>query len=297
MLALARPFDLASPTSLIAFEAAGRHESFKKAARELNVTPAAVSHQIKALEADLGCDLFLRQHRGVSLTEKGAFLFQALQRGFETISEAIGELRVKAEPVDVTIVTTTAVSALWLTPRITKFWRSHPSVTISQLVSDVPVAVGRSDLSIFYGDRRTGPGEDQVLFRDRILAVGAPQFADEHGIKSLSDLAKAPLVHSSVEEAGWTTWDDWMAALGQPVPKGPRLRVNNYMIGLQAALDGAGAVLGWEGLIEGLLDEGRLVQLVPECIPSPAPFQLRIHPHASGKARLFGEWLAGKVEG
>ncbi|TGT51825.1 LysR family transcriptional regulator, partial [Mesorhizobium sp. M2E.F.Ca.ET.166.01.1.1] len=76
-----RPYDLPSMTALICFEAAARNESFKTAARELNVTPAAVSHQIKALESDLKCDLFLRRSRGVELTEKGAFLFVALQRG------------------------------------------------------------------------------------------------------------------------------------------------------------------------------------------------------------------------
>ena len=80
-----RPYDFSSMTALICFEAAARNASFKAAAQEMNVTPAAVSHQIKALEQDLGCALFIRRHRGVELTERGAVLLVSLQRSFETI--------------------------------------------------------------------------------------------------------------------------------------------------------------------------------------------------------------------
>ncbi|MEJ2714520.1 MAG: LysR family transcriptional regulator [Acidihalobacter sp.] len=139
-------------TALTCFEAAARNVSFKKAAEEMSVTPAAVSHQIKALETDLECSLFRRHHRGVELTEKGAFLFVAIQRGFETISDAVAELRERPETVDVTIRSSTAVSSLWLTPKISAFWKIHPSITVSQIVSDVPGMHCRCDLSIHYGD-------------------------------------------------------------------------------------------------------------------------------------------------
>src|SRR5690606_1933325 len=108
------------------------------------------SHQIKALEEDLGCALFLRRHRGVGLTEKGAFLLVALQRGFEGISAAVTHLRERPQAVDVTIRATTAVSALWLTPKITTFWKTHPSITVAQIVSDVEPAAGRHDMTIGY---------------------------------------------------------------------------------------------------------------------------------------------------
>ena len=126
---MARPYDLSSINALICFEAAGRNMSFKDAAAELNVTPAAVSHQIKALEADIGSALFIRRNRGVELTEKGAFLLVALQRGFETISDAVIQLRDQHETVDVTIRTTTAVSSLWLMPKIAAFWKIYPNIT------------------------------------------------------------------------------------------------------------------------------------------------------------------------
>ncbi len=286
-----RPYDLSSMTALLAFEAAARHGSFKLAAQELNVTAAAVSHQIKALETDLGSTLFRRQHRGVELTQDGKTLVASLQRGLETISEAVTHARARPDTADVTISTTTAVSALWLTPRITAFWRTQPDITVSQIVSDVPAGVGRTDLSIFYADRRSETADDRKLFPDRILALGAPGFAAEHGIARLRDLLEAPLIHSGEEAAGWTTWDDWFAGLGLPSPRGRRFNVNNYMIALQAAQDGVGAVLGWERLVHNLLQDGKLVPLFDNHIPAPQPFHLRVHSHASTRARLFADWL------
>lgn len=282
-------------TALICFEAAARNASFKKAAQEMNVTPAAVSHQIKALETDLGCNLFLRRSRGVELTEKGAFLFIAIQRGFETISEAVTQIRDRPETVDVTIRTTTAISSLWLTPKISAFWKIHPAITVSQIVSDVPAMAGRCDLSIHYGDPQENGVEYRTLFQDRIVALGTPAFAAEHGITRVEDLLKAPLIHMSNEETNWTTWADWFLALGRPLPKGRNFYVNNYMIALQAAQDDVGAVLGWDGLVESLMQGGRLVQLVADTIPSPVPFHLKIHPKATSKARLFADWLVKAV--
>merc|ERR1711991_1069998 len=111
--------------ALISFEAAARLESFKSAATALNVTPAAVSHQIKFLERDLRTPLFIGQHRGVELTESGAYLLVAIQSGFEQVSQALDQLKLRQSKSAVTIHSTTAVSSLWLTPRLAEFWKLH----------------------------------------------------------------------------------------------------------------------------------------------------------------------------
>ncbi|MFV0301556.1 MAG: LysR family transcriptional regulator [Paracoccus sp. (in: a-proteobacteria)] len=288
-----RPYDLSSMTALICFEAAARRSSFKAAAQEINVTPAAVSHQIKALEEDLGCMLFFRRHRGVELTEKGAFLMVALQRGFETISEAVLQLRESPETVDVTIRASTAVSALWLTPRIGAFWKINPGITVSQIISDLPGPGGRYDLSIRYDTPWDNGEEWRPLFQDSILALGSQRFRDQHRIRGAADLLRVPLIHMRSEDNAWTGWADWFGTLGYPVPGGRSLYVNNYMIALQAAEDDMGAVLAWTGLLGNLLESGRLVRLVPESIASPLPFHLTVHPRASVKARMFADWLIG----
>lgn len=286
-----RPYDLSSITALVCFEAAARNLSFKQAAGEMNVTPAAISHQIKALESDLGCQLFIRRSKGVELTEKGAFLFVALQRGFEAISDVVSEIRDRPEAVDVTIRATTAVSSLWLTPKISAFWKFHPAVTIAQIVSDVPAQANRCDLSIHYGNPEDDHCEYRKLFQDRIVALGTPRFMAEHAISSIRDLLEVPLIHSSGEETNWTSWPDWFQSLGLPAPKGRSFYVNNYTIALQSAQDDIGAVLGWDGLVGNLMQDGSLVRLVPESIASPVAFHLKIHPRASAKARLFADWL------
>ena len=286
-----RPYDLPSLTALACFESAARKASFKDAAQEMNVTPAAVSHQIKALETDLGCSLFVRRSRGVELTEKGAFLFLSIRRGFEAISDTVVQIRDRRDTVDVTIRTTTAVSSLWLTPKIAAFWKIYPAVTVSQIISDIPGVSGPCDLSIHYGDTDESGLEHRILFQDRIVALGTTAFAEQHRIASVEDLLKVPLIHMSNEENGWTTWTDWFQSLGHAAPKGRGFFVNNYMIALQAAQDDVGAVLGWDGLVKSVLEAGRLVPLVPESVPSPVPFHLKIHAKATAQSRLFADWL------
>lgn len=286
-----KPYNLPPLNDLACFEAAARHRSFKLASNELNVSPAAVSHRIKALEHELGQPLFTRRFRGVELTEAGALLFVSLQRGFEVMSESVARIRSHHLRRAVSIAATTAMSTLWLMPRLAAFWRLHPMVAISQIVQDSGTPEG-ADLSIHYGDPSLQDDETITLFQDRILALGTLQFARNHGIGSLSDLSRVPLVHTQTESREWTSWPDWFAHLGAAKPQGPAFFLNNYLVALKAAEDGVGAVLGWEGLLDSYLTTGRLVPLVPEAMASPFPFYLRIHGPASANARLLADWLA-----
>ncbi|MEQ5872435.1 LysR family transcriptional regulator [Sagittula sp. NFXS13] len=287
-----RHYDLPSLNALLCFEAAARNLSFKTAATELNVTPAAVSHQIRRLESDLGSEMFRRQHRGVELTEAGAYLFVALQRGFEGIAEAVRDVRAGPDTEDVVVQTTTAVSAFWLTPQLTAFWKARPDIIVSQLVSDAASAPGRADLSIHYGSMAEDDPACLPLFRDDIIAVGTSEFAATRGINSIHDLHGAPLIHVVAEGMEWTGWSEWFAKFGLSPPPGRGIVVNNHMIALQLARDGVGAVLGWTGLIDDLLDSGALVPLVAERMTSPQTFYLQTHTKASRQALVFRDWLA-----
>lgn len=274
--------------ALVAFEAAARHVSFTLAARELNVTPAAVSHQIKALETELRCALFRRHHRGVELTETGAYLLVALQRGFETMADALDQLRHRASRASVTIRVTTAVSALWLTPKLAQFWKAHGDISVAQIVSDVDHDAAECDLSIHYGDMRREPGACSILFHDRIMALGSPGFARAHSIHRVEDLASLPLIHL---DSSWTDWAEWFRILGYSGAVKTGHRVNNYMIALQAARDDMGAVLGWIGLTREYIDSGALVPLLPIHVDTAEDFYVTLHPHASTRAQLVYNWL------
>ena len=278
--------------ALVSFEAAARLVNFKAAARELNVTPAAVSHQIKALEADLGTRLFERHNRGVDLTEKGAYLLVAIQRGFDHVGDALDQLKSRASPTSVTIHSTTAVSSLWLTQRLASFWRAHPRIAVSQAVDDMRRYAANCDLSIHYGDMGLETAPCRALFRDTITALASPAFAEEHDIKSVTELGRIPLIHLEMAENNWATWEEWAGSLGYDGPLMMSHRVNNYVIALQAARDGMGAVLGWDGLTADLVASGRLVRLLPDSLPSPLDFYIAQHNESSDRARLVFVWLA-----
>ena len=288
-----RPYDLPPMSALVAFEAAARHEGFKAAAQELNVTPAAISHQVKALETELRFPLFHRHHRGVSLTETGAYLLVALQRGFEAMGEAVDQLRRRSGRTSVTIRVTTAVSSLWLTPKLAQFWKSHGDISVSQIVSDTDQAMTDCDLSVHYGDMSRDTGTRSVLFHDRIMALGSPDFARAHPVTSLSDLARLPLIHFESGISGWTDWQAWLRALGYDGPVNASHRVNNYVIALQAARDDMGAVLGWVGLTHSYIDRGQLVPLLPVEVETVEDFYVKLHPNAPKRARLVHDWLVG----
>lgn len=288
---LKRPYDLPPMSSLVSFEAAARHVSFKSAARELNVTPAAISHQVKALETDLQCALFHRHHRGVELTETGAYLLVALQRGFEAMQDAVDQLKARRARTSVTIRATTAVSYLWLTPKLAQFWKTHGDISVAQIINDTDPAQSECDLSIDYGRTEQGNGTSSPLFQDRIMALASPRFAAKHQVRRAEDLAKLPLIHLDTAMLGWTNWPDWLHAQGYAGPIGTGHRVNNYMIALQAAKDDMGAVLGWVGLTRDFLDKGDLVPLLPDQVTPAEHFHVRLHSAGSDRARLVYDWL------
>ncbi|MCR9212881.1 MAG: LysR substrate-binding domain-containing protein [Proteobacteria bacterium] len=289
-----RHYNLPPLTTLASFEVAARHLSFKVAARELNVTPGAVSHQIKALENDLGIQLFERIHRGVSLTEHGEKLYSALQQSFNDISETLSYIRRAASGNSVTISATTAVSALWLTPRLAGFWKAHGEIPINQLLSDHPPPQGQIvDLSIKYGASR-GPNKiSHKLFSDSLTPVCSPEFAKDGSSLSLADLARQPLIHVDADDKSWTTWESWFRELGYRGDIATGLHVNNYMIALQAAEDGAGIVLGWQQLIRPLLEQRKLASFGRHSLEAPHSFYLIMEtddrlPHS---ARITRDWL------
>ncbi|MEM7215433.1 MAG: LysR family transcriptional regulator [Pseudomonadota bacterium] len=284
-------FNLPPLSTLDAFDAAARHRSFKRGAAELNVSPSAVSHQIKALEADLGVSLFERTNRGVELNRDGAALYTALEHGFGHISQAVESLREQSSGRGVEVVATTAMSHLWLTPRLGKFWREHGSITVNQQVSDSPWSDERYDLLIRYGDVSADNGDCDILFKDHLRPLASPQFSEANRIERLEDLVKLPLIHLNAPDRQWTSWKDWLATMGYtgPVPDG--LTVNNYVIALQAAQDGMGLVLGWERMTAPLLGSGSLKTFTNFRSVAPKLFYVRKSSRAGLQAEILRDWL------
>jgi len=265
-------FKLPPMASLLAFEAAGRLSSFRQAADELSVTPSAISHQIKARIVLLG----------------------ALQTSLANVSSVIEQLRHGGEHRPVTICSTTAISSLWLTPRLSQFWKAHGNISVNQHVADAGPARGMAiDLQIWYGKKQQSDTQSRLLFKDRLLPVCSAAFAAGLVDRSLDTLAKQPLIHLDTVSQ-WTNWATWFNGLGyyDSLPAG--MRVNNYTIAVQAARDDVGILLGWERLLAPIIERGLLVTLDEHVLEAPGSFYLTsVNDGGTMRepVRLLHDWL------
>ncbi len=197
--------DFPSLTSLRAFEAAARLQSFSLAARELNVTHAAVAQQVRGLEAHLGCELIFKQGRGMALTNEGARLAQALAEGFRGIGQAIDELKAAEPGAPVRVTLTPAFAAQWLMPRLKRFWAAHPDVPISLHPEKRVVDLRRDgiDLGIRFGSGKWPGLEAEFLTAAQYEIVGAPSLLRGRKNLTMAELSAMP----------WVIEEDWPEAL------------------------------------------------------------------------------------
>lgn len=187
---------LPSLATLRAFETAARHQNLSQAARELNVTHAAISQHVRRLEEELGEPLLLRQGRGMALTDAGRLLAENLGNGFATIADGIEQIRQRGQDRPVQISVTPAFASHWLMPRIGSFWSEHPEIKISINPSANLVDLRRDgvDLAVRYGDGNW-PGVDTELLTDgEFVVVSHPDLVRGRQVNSLSDLVDLPWV-------------------------------------------------------------------------------------------------------
>lgn len=293
-----RHYNLPPLTTLSAFEAAARHLSFKEAASELSVTPGAVSHQIKALESELGAALFVRKHRGVELTEDGQDLFEALGTSFRQISKVLEKIRSNDSENHVTVGSTTAVAALWLSPSVIRFWQDYPHVKVNQMAQD-KAFTDRPDIDLFirYGRDANAQLTHTKLYRDILTPVCSPQMAADLKGASLEDLVQRRLIHLETQDSTWTTWSSWFHDLGFSGAVPVESRVNSYALALQVARKGAGLALGWKRLVQPMLASGKLVALEEFSLPAPDNFYLVGRPddQLSEGALALKNWLLNEL--
>ncbi|AEC21111.1 LysR family transcriptional regulator [Pusillimonas sp. T7-7] len=248
-------------SALRAFEAAARLGSFKAAAEELAVTPTAVSHQIRALEAQTGLALFDRQVRKVSLTDAGAQLYPVLRDGFDAFEATLARLKQQRTRALVSISATNAFTVKWLVPRMADFRRKHPDIDLQLQASDdlVDLRSTAVDIAIRYG-RGPYPGlAIEPLFTDRFAPMANPHL----GVVSPEDLARVPLIRFDWKQPQPEnpTWERWftIAQRRQP-PQASQLRFSDEGHAIQAAVAGHGIALVSLALIADELEAGHLVQ-------------------------------------
>ncbi|MEM9736421.1 MAG: LysR family transcriptional regulator, partial [Pseudomonadota bacterium] len=185
------------------FEAAARAGSFARAAEILNMSPPAVSQQIKALEGALGQKLFLRGARSVTLTEVGRTYLPSVVRALHSIENTTVNLFGGSEERTLTVKCNLLFLTGWLAPRVLEFQRQHPHVrlTLAEDTQDNPWVAEDQCLKILFEGSFAGGDRRDVLFGERIYPVALPQIAAE--IETAEDLLRYPLVDVPTHRANW----------------------------------------------------------------------------------------------
>ncbi|TIN51812.1 MAG: LysR family transcriptional regulator, partial [Mesorhizobium sp.] len=246
--------------ALRAFEAAARHESFAKAADELGVTPAAVSHQVKALEAWLGSPLFVRHAQGLHLTDAGRSALPSFSTAFDALGLAVQELRISAPRPQVSVAALPSIAQLWLAPRLPALRAAHPALRPSIHALEEPPDFRREpfDLAIFL--TRSGAGRSFKLCDDVIFPVCAPALARQ--LKTPAELSSQLLLWDTTWTEDWSLWFEVAGVKGPSIETGSEFSL--YSMAVQAAVDGAGVLMGHEALVSRALAAGSLVAPFPE---------------------------------
>ena len=243
------PRSLPPLTALRAFEAAARLSSFTRAARELHVTPAAVSHQIRGLEKFLGVTLFRRTTRRLELTEQGRVAAELFREGFEKLARGVSQLRADETDASLTLSVTTAFATRWLVPRLGRFARRCPGIGLQLRAGTQPVDFDHDDIDIAVRIGRGGVAGAKAipLFGESVVPLASPAFIRNHGLRRPADLARVPLLHDdSMRRVGRPTrWSEWLAAAKvRNVDTGHGMHIDDGHLVLQAAAGGSGVSLG-----------------------------------------------------
>ncbi|MDY7103178.1 MAG: LysR family transcriptional regulator [Actinomycetota bacterium] len=247
-------------TSLVAaFEAVARHRSFRAAADELHLTPSAISHRIRTLEAALGCPLFARTTRSVTLTTPGEAFLPAAQEVLATLSAACRELAGAAHPV-VTITTTDSVATCWLIDRLAAVADLVPGVEVRVLTTPAGVRFDPSstELAVDYGSPGDWPsGDPVVVATERVTPVCSPAFAAQHPLATVDDLAGPALLGDQNLVVDWAAF---VARTGGSAATVDGLRLattyNHSHLALRAAAAGHGLALASAPLADDALARG-----------------------------------------
>jgi LysR family transcriptional regulator, regulator of gene expression of beta-lactamase len=242
--------------ALRAFEAAARHLSFTRAAIELCVTQAAISHQVKGLEARLGVQLFRRLPRGLALTDEGLALLPQLESSFDRIAELIEGVSSGGPTQLLSVAAVGTFATGWLIPRLGAFHATHPRIDLRLFTNNnrVDLAGEGLDQAIRFGDGAWHGTEAVSLLQAPLTPLCSPALARQ--LNTPADLLSMPLLRSYRADE----WPRWLALAGTAAPalRGPVFDSSLAMA--EAAMQGVGVALAPAAMLSRMIEEGRLIR-------------------------------------
>lgn len=292
------PFD-----ALIAFDTAARLRSMTLAAKGLGLTPSAVSHRIRRLEAFMGVPLLYRHNAGLTPTPAG----EALMEGLAGVMDSMAELRklclAAAGPHRMRVGVGAALAQNWLLRRLPNFAAAHPEISIEVVVveNEAPQQVADLDVRVLWvpvTDLRS-MAVQQPLFQERVFPVCHPSLLPNGFVPGDIDVLRdLPLVHKGPagrDTAKEWSWSTWLERLGLPQRTTESLRFTSIGPAITAALEGAGAVLARTMLVHDAIAEGRLVRLLSSELDMPSSkahiVRWPVARRTDERVRIFVQWL------
>ena len=289
------PKPLPPLNSLRAFEAAARHLSFTRAADELNVTQAAISHQVKGLEDHLGVCLFRRMPRRLLLTDEGQALLPDLRDGFARLAQAVERVRTGGASGSLTVSTMTTIAMSWLVPRLPRFQEACPDIDIRITTSQKLVDFTREeiDVAIRYGNGGWPGVFAEKMFDDVLTPLCGRAFRDR--LRRPEDLRGVPLLRST-EEMEWPAWLAAAGVTGVDLTRGG-LVFDSTQIAVRAAADGMGVCMATPSLFADEIAAGRLFQPFPLTVANGKAYWLVAAENGANrpKVRRFRDWVFDEV--
>ncbi len=278
-----------------AFEAAARHLSMTLAAAELNVTPGAVSRQVRSLEDFLGVRLLHRGHQQISLTRQGADYFRGVTKAIDALRDATQLLKRRAQRKQLKVRAYTTFAMAWLIPRLSGFHAAHPAIEVLLTASLDPVDFRKEDLdgAIRLGDGKW-PGANSVRLVSNILTpVASPALVASSKLKKPTDLRHHTLLHSIARPDDWRHWLDAVGA-GDTVDASAGMTYQSSSMVYAAAVEGQGIAMAQLFLVENELRYGKLVRPFKQTVDmGDYTYYLLTPSHRAESAHMqkFRSWL------
>ncbi len=282
-------------TCLRSFEATSRLGSVTLAAKELHVTHSAISQQIKVLEEIVGLTLFVREGRGLRVSEDGRLYALQIRKALGDIAEATRLIQAQPRNDELVVAVLPSFGRAWLLPRLPGFQRLYPHISIRLQASLTVSNLHQEsvDIGIRMGKGDWEGVEQQLLFHDEVVAVAAPHFNRGRLPQTPQQIIDSPIIYNT------ESWLPWCEAAGVEMSRERQgLCSNDSNLVLEAVRLGQGIALERRSLVYDAIERGELVQLSAVSAPYAYPYWLVWPPRerSEGKQREFSHWLSGEVE-
>lgn len=283
--------------ALRAFEAAARWSSFTRAADELNVTQAAVSHQVRLLEQHLGEHLFIRHRNGLTMTDRGQDYFVTVHQALRQVSEATERIVCGVGPARLVISALPNFALRWLLPRLSGFRQRHPDIEVVVSTSPRSLDFQRNEMDVAIRFCDAGDAHHyEYLFTPVMLPVcNEALLTNGRPLRHPDDLRQHALIHIVAEDHEWRRW---LAAAGLSEPAAQNsLQVDSFALAVQAAIAGHGVALAPLPMVFGDLESGRLQAPFTTTIQSHRAWYL-VYPeiaHATRGVAAFRRWMLAEA--